>query len=102
MASTPIQALAKQVTNGDRLAAHMLHTELEPHLNRILRRAMSTQAAPSGFTQKLRQEANELGSDLSTTSAAARLTTRVVNRLRALPAVPLHARDTLANSFVLG
>jgi hypothetical protein len=78
-----------------------MRAELEPHLHRIVRRALSAQATPTGFTQRLRQEADQIGADLSTATVASRLTGRVVNRLRSSPAVPLHARDTLVNSFAV-
>jgi len=103
MTTATLQSLTRRVADGDRSAVTTLRAELQPQLERILRRSLQSSTPRSSFTDRLRREAHGvLCADSPTDSqpcepvVAAHLAGRVIDRLRSTAAT-LGPRDTLIN-----
>ena len=58
-----LRHLAARAGRGDQLAKAELERELEPHMYRIVRRAMRTNAGDSALTERVRAAARRLSRD---------------------------------------
>jgi hypothetical protein len=58
-----LRHLAARAGRGDQLAKAELERELEPHMYRIVRRAMRTTAGDSALTERVRAAARRLSRD---------------------------------------
>jgi len=56
------QALADLAERGDAVAAQQLRQEMEPHMLRIVRRAMEVQNSSSSLARRIRRNAQALAS----------------------------------------
>jgi len=66
------QRLAARVSRGDPGAGHELRQELEPHMARIVRRALRTSNPASPVARRIHAVASALASNHSTPSASGR------------------------------
>jgi hypothetical protein len=105
MNPTTLQKLTERVTDGDRAAMSALRAEMEPHLERILRRALRPNTPRSPMTDGLRHVAcrvlradSPVGTKPCAPRLAAHLTNRVIDRLRHVPAA-CGSAETLVDSL---